>query len=114
MKSLQQGNAKKIYQKKKSKKLINTGLSYHVMLLPGMIFLFIFTYIPMAGIIMAFQDYVPAKGLLASPFVGLENFSYMFSLPDISKIFRNTIVIALGKIILGTLLAIVFSIMRRI
>ncbi|MBO0589049.1 ABC transporter permease subunit [Sporosarcina sp. E16_8] len=90
--------------------MINTGLSYHVMLLPGMIFLFIFTYIPMAGIFMAFQDYVPAKGLLASPFVGLENFSYMFSLPDISKIFRNTIVIALGKIILGTLLAIVFSI----
>ncbi|MBO0603488.1 sugar ABC transporter permease [Sporosarcina sp. E16_3] len=80
------------------------------MLLPGMIFLVIFTYIPMAGIFMAFQDYVPAKGLLGSPFVGLENFTYMFSLPDISKIFRNTIVIALGKIILGTLLAIVFSI----
>ncbi|WP_370569697.1 ABC transporter permease [Sporosarcina sp. BP05] len=107
---MQQGNAKNIYQEKKSKKLINIGLPYHIMLLPGMIFLVIFTYIPMAGIFMAFQDYVPAKGLLGSPFVGLENFTYMFSLPDISKIFRNTIVIALGKIILGTLLAIVFSI----
>ena len=111
MKSLRQRNEKNVYQKKRSRKWKNIGLSYHIMLLPGMIFLFIFTYIPMAGIFMAFQDYVPAKGLLGSPFVGLENFSYMFTLPDIGKIFRNTIVIALGKIILGTLLAIVFSIL---
>ncbi|WP_248561115.1 sugar ABC transporter permease [Niallia sp. NCCP-28] len=81
------------------------------MLLPGMIFLIIFSFVPMFGIIMAFQDYIPAKGILGSEFVGLEHFKYMFSLPDIGKLFRNTIVIALGKIILGSLLAIVFAIL---
>ncbi|WP_205161168.1 ABC transporter permease [Niallia nealsonii] len=81
------------------------------MLLPGMIFLILFSFVPMFGIIMAFQDYIPAKGILGSEFVGLDHFKYMFSLPDIGKLFRNTIVIALGKIILGSLLAIVFAIL---
>lgn len=65
----------------------------------------------MFGIIMAFQDFVPAKGIFHSAFVGFENFIYMFTLPDIGKIFRNTIAIALGKIVLGSLLAIAFSIL---
>lgn len=98
--------------KKYSKKIVTKEeLFYHSMLLPGMIFLIIFTFIPMFGVIMAFQDYVPAKGISGSEFVGFEHFKYMFSLPDISKLFRNTIVIALGKIVLGSLLAIVFAIL---
>ena len=60
---------------------------------------------------MAFQDYVPAKGILKSKFVGLEHFKYMMELPDIVQIFTNTLVIAVGKIILGTLMAIVFAIL---
>lgn len=52
---------------------------YHMMMLPGMIFVLIFSYVPMFGIIMAFQDYVPAKGILGSEFVGLKHFKYMFS-----------------------------------
>lgn len=84
---------------------------YHLMMLPGMIFLIIFSYIPMVGIIMAFEDFMPAKGLFHSKFVGLKYFIYMFTLPDIAKIIRNTVVIALGKIILGTIMAIVFAIL---
>ena len=60
---------------------------------------------------MAFQDYVPAKGILGSEFVGLEHFQYMFSLPDVGRIFRNTLIIAIGKIVLGSLMAIVFAIL---
>lgn len=60
---------------------------------------------------MAFQDYVPAKGIFKSKFVGLEHFKYMMELPDIVQIFTNTLVIAVGKIILGTLMAIVFAIL---
>lgn len=83
---------------------------YHMMMAPGMLFLLIFSYIPMTGILMAFQDYVPSKGLSGSPFVGLKHFQYMFSLPDIALVMKNTLVIALGKIILGTFMAIAFSI----
>lgn len=99
-------------KRKKSKRIVTKEeLFYHSMLLPGMIFLIIFTFVPMFGVIMAFQDYVPAKGIMASEFVGFEHFKYMFSLPDIGKLFRNTIVIAIGKIVLGSLLAIVFAIL---
>jgi putative aldouronate transport system permease protein len=99
-------------KRKKSKRIVTKEeMFYHSMLLPGMIFLIIFTFVPMFGVIMAFQDYVPAKGIMASEFVGFEHFKYMFSLPDIGKLFRNTIVIAIGKIVLGSLLAIVFAIL---
>ncbi len=84
---------------------------YHAMMAPGMLFILVFSYIPMFGIVMAFQDYVPAKGILGSKFVGLKNFAYMFSLPDVGRIFTNTLVIALGKILLGTVMAIVFAIL---
>ena len=84
--------------------------SYHLMMLPGMLLVIVFCYIPMFGLVMAFQDYVPAKGILGSEFVGLKHFKYMFSLPDSWLIIRNTVVIALGKIVLGTLMAIGFAI----
>lgn len=93
------------------KKGIGSQVMYHAMMMPGMLFLLVFSFIPMFGIIMAFQDYVPAKGILGSKFVGLKHFQYMFSLPDIGIVIRNTVVIALGKIILGTVLAIVFAIL---
>lgn len=96
-----------------NKKLANlkTQSTYHLMMLPGMIFLLIFAYLPMTGIFMAFQKYIPAKGLLGSKFVGLQNFKYMFSLPDIWQVVGNTLYIAIGKILLGTFMAIAFSIL---
>ncbi len=84
---------------------------YHFFVIPGMLFLLVFNYIPMLGLIMAFQDFVPAKGLTGSEFVGLQHFVYMFNLPDIGRVIRNTIVISLGKIIIGMLLAIAFAIL---
>lgn len=90
---------------------MGTQAMFHLMMLPGMVFVIVFCFVPMAGIIMAFQDYVPAKGILGSKFVGLEHFLYMFELPDIGQIFANTLIIAVGKILLGTFMAIVFAIL---
>ena len=84
---------------------------YHVMLLPGMIFLVIFSIIPMFGSVMAFQNFVPAKGIFSSKFVGLAQFRRLFMLPDFRQILENTLIIALSKIIVGTLLAIVFAVL---
>lgn len=89
----------------------NSEIIYHLMMMPGMLFLMIFCYIPMIGIIMAFQDFVPARGLWRSEFVGLQHFKYMLQLPDIGIIIRNTLTIALGKILIGTFMAIAFSIL---
>ena len=98
-------------KKGKRLRLITTKTIYHLMMLPGMFFVILFNYVPMVGIIMAFQDFVPAKGLFGSKFVGLKHFIYMFKLPDIAKVVRNTVVIALGKIVIGTFLAIAFAIL---
>lgn len=88
----------------------NQGM-FHAMMAPGMIFLLIFSYIPMVGIVMAFQDYSTGKGITGSKFVGLKHFKYMFSLPDIGEIIRNTLVIAIGKMFLTTIMAIIFAIL---
>lgn len=92
---------------KKSKK----QLYYHLMLLPGMIFLFLFTFIPLGGIVMAFQNFVPAKGIFHSEWVGLKNFQFIFGLRDSRQIFINTILISFGKILLGILVPVIFSLL---
>ena len=94
-----------------SGRLRSQNTMFHFMMLPGMIFLIIFSYIPMVGIIMAFENFTASKGFFGSPFVGLKHFQYMFSLPDIWAIIRNTLCIAIGKMTLTTLLAIVFAVL---
>ena len=96
--------------KKMQKRKINT-LPYHLMLLPGTVCLFIFSIVPMMGIIIAFQDFVPTMGIRGSEWVGFDNFKYMLQLPDTILIFRNTLVIAVGKIVLTLLASIVFAIL---
>ncbi|AZS15111.1 ABC transporter permease [Paenibacillus lutimineralis] len=85
--------------------------AFHFMMLPGMIFLIIFSFIPMFGIVMAFQNYIPAKGISGSHWVGLDNFRFMLQIPDSKQIFANTIVIAVWKIIAGTLVSIIFALL---
>lgn len=80
-------------------------------MLPGMIFLIIFSYVPMAGILMAFQDFIPARGIFGSEWVGLENFKYMLTIPDGKQILINTLAIAIGKMIFGTIVPILFALM---
>ena len=84
---------------------------YHLMLLPGILLLIIFTYIPMFGIVMAFQDYVPVKGILESNWVGLRNFKLIFTLRDSRQIFINTIIISFWKILLRIAVPVTFAIL---
>lgn len=78
-----------------------TYMQYHLMMLPAVLFLLVFSYLPMAGIVMAFQKFVPAKGLFGSKWVGLANFEFIFSIPDFWQVTRNTVTIAVSKIILS-------------
>jgi len=90
----------------------NKSWQLHLMLLPGLILTLIFAYVPMAGIIIAFQRFIPAKGLFGDQqFVGFGNFEYMLSMPNIFNVLRNTVVIACGKIIFGMLIPIFVSLL---
>lgn len=84
---------------------------YRLMLLPGVVLLVIFAVIPMFGILIAFQNYVPAKGILGSEWVGLGNFRTLLMLPDSLEILRNTLGLAFAKMILGTIVPIAFALM---
>ena len=84
----------------------------HLMILPGMILLIIFNYIPMAGVVIAFQKFIPARGLFgAQKWIGFGNFEYVFQLPNFQNVLRNTVLIASMKIILGMLVPILVAIL---
>ena len=98
-------------KKEKKKWFSRDQLFFLGMILPGIIFILIFSYGPMFGLLMAFQDYVPAKGVFGSEFVGFEHLRYLFSLPDIFLVTKNTIFIAFWKIIFNTIVPILFAIL---
>ncbi len=105
MKRIRKTNKNKIAVFKKE-------IPFHVMLLPSVIMVFIFSYIPLYGLLIAFKDYNPARGLLRSnPWCGFDNFKYIFSLPTIDRVFYNTVIIAVGKIIAGTMVAIIVALL---
>lgn len=84
---------------------------YHALLFPGTVLLLIFSIVPMAGLIMAFQRFEPVKGILGSTFVGLRNFRILFMNPDSLQVIYNTVIISLWKIILGLVIPIVFALL---
>ena len=87
-------------------------LPLHLMLLPGVILVFIFSYIPLGGLVIAFQKFYPAKGLFgAQQWLGLGNFAYIFSMPNTLNVLRNTVVIAVSKILLSLLIPITVALL---
>lgn len=72
-----------------------------LMVLPALLLIFIFSYIPMYGVLMAFQDYSIFKGFLASEWVGFKHFEMFFTSPEFFTVLRNTIIIALLKFGIG-------------
>jgi putative aldouronate transport system permease protein len=83
----------------------------YVMIAPAVILIFIFSYIPMAGAQIAFRDYNPVQGIWGSPWVGLENFKWFFSIPDTWRLIRNTLVLSGLGIALGFSAPIILAIM---
>ena len=84
---------------------------YHLMLLPAMAFLVIFHILPMFGVIIAFEKFIPTRGFFGSEFVGLKYFQQMLKMSISWRIFRNTVVIAVWKIAMNMVVPITFSIL---
>ena len=83
----------------------------HLMMIPGVVLVFIFHYIPMFGIIMAFQKFVPAKGFMGSKWVGLANFEYILRMPNIGTVVWNTVFIAVMKIVANLVVPVLFALL---
>ncbi|MFX3632556.1 MAG: ABC transporter permease [Candidatus Pristimantibacillus sp.] len=83
----------------------------HLMLLPGVILTVIYAYGPMAGLIMAFQQFEPLSGFFKSKFVGLDNFRYVFELPDFNQVLGNTIIISIFKMVLFLFVPLVLALL---
>jgi len=73
----------------------------YAFLLPGLIYLVIFQYIPMYGILIAFKKFSLTKGILQSPWVGMENFRVLFRSRDFQNVFRNSIELSLLRLACG-------------
>lgn len=82
-----------------------------LMTLPGFLFVLIFNYVPMFGIILAFKSYNPNLGILGSKWVGLDNFKFLFTSNNFVMLMRNTILYALWFLAIGNITNIIFAIM---
>lgn len=92
-------------------KRLKKEFPFHLMLLPGLILTFVFKYIPMGGLVIAFQDYSPVYGLFDQYWVGLDNFRYVFSMSTFPRVIYNTVFIALLKIIAGIIVPVSFALL---
>ena len=84
---------------------------YYVMLLPGVIYIVMFKYIPMMGSVIAFKDYSAYQGILDSPWCGLENFKKLFQYPDFYKILGNTLILGALKTFLTFPIPVILALM---
>lgn len=83
-------------KKEKRKRLLNQLLSQkflYVMILPGLIYFLVFKYVPMWGLIIAFQDYQPFLGILGSEWVGFKHFIRLFTEPTFFILLKNTLIL---------------------
>jgi putative aldouronate transport system permease protein len=90
---------------------IRRKVPLYLMLLPAFVTLFVFRYVPMAGLVMVFQNYKPLMGFWKSPFVGFANFERLFASPDFWQLVRNTLVISTGKIVFGLIVSLGFALL---
>lgn len=109
------------YQSKTDKREANSKNSFireirknhllYLLTLPGILLIFIFAYLPIFGIAIAFQDYNPVKGIFGSAFVGFKNFRFLFGSSDILKVIYNTVFLNLLFILCGTVVSVAIAIM---
>ena len=89
---------------------IKKQLPYHIMLIPGVVLVFIFSYIPLYGLIIAFEKYNPSMGF-SSPWVGLDNFRFLFNQPNFVRTILNTLYISVFKLIGGVIVPVVVALL---
>lgn len=72
----------------------------YLMILPGLLYFILFKYVPMGGLVIAFKEYSPFRGIWASPWVGFGQFKKFFDTPDFFRLLRNTLGISLLQLVI--------------
>ena len=103
------GNKEKLSPAKR-KALLKRSIPIYLMALPGIIYMFINSYMPMPGIILAFKNYRARDGIYGSPWNGLKNFEYLFATSDAFVITRNTILYNVAFIVINLIFAVMVAI----
>lgn len=83
----------------------------YTLILPGLVWLFLFAYMPMGGLSLAFKDFKANLGIWGSPWVGFENFSYVFRDPGFLNAVWRTLIINIGKLIIQFPFPIILALM---
>ena len=101
----------------KKKRFRREDLPLYVMASPTVVWLIVFCYAPILGLVMAFQDLNITLGIMGSPYVGLRNFRFLFATTDAWVITRNTVcynvVFVLCKMMLAVLMALLLSELKK-
>ena len=106
-----QTGAAAIKKTKKRRIFKKEDIPLYVMAAPSVVYLLIFSYIPMLGLVIAFQNYNNTTGIFGSPFIGMKNFEFLFSTTDAFVITRNTVLYNLAFIVVNITVAIVLAIL---
>lgn len=101
-----------VFSKKKNiKAKVKEWLPVYFMMLPGLLYLLINNYLPMTGLIIAFKKLNFSKGILKSPWVGFDNFEFLFKTKDAFIITRNTLLYNFAFILINTVMGILIAIL---
>lgn len=101
----------KVLRRQKALAGIKTNKLLYLMIFPGVLYFLIFKYLPMAGLIIAFQDYQPYLGILDSPWVGFKHFIRLFTEPTFFMLLNNTLILFALNIVIFFPLPIILSLM---
>ena len=101
----ERGSARRTLQQMKKSYML------YIFLLPAVIMVAIFCYAPMYGVLMAFQNYSPSKGILGSPWVGFEWFERFFNIPRFWQILGNTLTLSVYSLIFGFPIPIILAVL---
>lgn len=101
----ERGSARRTLQQMKKSYML------YIFLLPAVITVAIFCYAPMYGVLMAFQNYSPSKGILGSPWVGFEWFERFFNMPRFWQILGNTLTLSVYSLIVGFPIPIILAVL---
>ncbi|WP_391570650.1 ABC transporter permease [Cohnella sp.] len=83
----------------------------HMLLLPGLVLVLVYSYVPMLGVVIAFQKFTIFSGWFGSPWIGLDNFRFVLDMPNTGQVIWNTIFIACMKIVFGLFVPIVVALL---
>ena len=96
-----------------SQRNLHTTVTLSIMALPGLLFLLVFAYLPMFGLVIAFKDYRFVDGILGSDWVGFSNFRFLFGTDTAWRITRNTLLMNSIFIVTGTVASLTIAILLR-